>query len=126
MLSGTEIRDFSPPPGMKPPNRAVGFDMEAFPTAYEIEPSTSIQSAPDSIMAPSPVRRRSTRTRSNTFRTVDLTSRQPEWQPGQEPGLDPSRSDGGRSTGINLHEEYGENLSSNAKACRYHCHAECL
>ncbi|KAA8569007.1 hypothetical protein EYC84_007975 [Monilinia fructicola] len=103
-MSGTEVRDFSPT-GLSSPNRTVGFDLEAFPTAYELEPSTSIRSCPDSIMGESPIRRRTTRTRSNTFRTVDLTPRQPEWHPGQEPGLDPLKPDGGRSTGFNLHED---------------------
>ncbi|ESZ94886.1 hypothetical protein SBOR_4762 [Sclerotinia borealis F-4128] len=56
-------------------------------------------------MGQSPIRRRTTRSRSNTFRTVDVSPRQPEWHPGQEPGLDPSKADGGRSTGINLHED---------------------
>lgn len=52
-----------------------------------------------------PVRRRTTRSRSNTFLTVDISPRQPEWHPGQEPGLDVSKPDGGRTTGLNLHEE---------------------
>lgn len=70
--------------------------------ADELEPSTSIQTCSDSVMGQPPIRRRS---RSNTFRTVDNTPRRPEWHPGQEPGLDPSKPDGGRSTGFNLHEE---------------------
>ncbi|CAD6443736.1 45e5dab3-edc8-44a2-a22d-f0cfdc7aba7a [Sclerotinia trifoliorum] len=103
-MTEPEVRDFSPG-GMSSPSRAVGFDLEAFPSAYDLEPLTQSQSSPDSIMGQSPLRRRTTRSRSNTFRTVDISPRQPEWHPGQEPGLDPSKPDGGRTTGFNLHEE---------------------
>ncbi|RDL39758.1 Uncharacterized protein BP5553_04098 [Venustampulla echinocandica] len=47
-------------------------------------------------------------TRSNTiqeFPGIDATSPQPDWQPGQEPGLDPSKPNGGRSQLPTLHEE---------------------
>jgi Mg2+ and Co2+ transporter CorA len=40
-----------------------------------------------------------------TFRTVDVAPSRPNWHPGQEPGLDPTKLNGGRPQTPNLHEE---------------------
>ncbi|PMD41351.1 cora family metal ion transporter-like protein [Hyaloscypha variabilis F] len=52
------------------------------------------------------LRRRQTRANTGlTFRTVDATPLRPSWHPGQEPGLDPSKPNGGRPHTPDLHEE---------------------
>ncbi|KAH8790624.1 cora family metal ion transporter-like protein [Hyaloscypha finlandica] len=52
------------------------------------------------------LRRRQTRANTGlTFRTVDVAPSRPNWHPGQEPGLDPSKPNGGRPQTPNLHEE---------------------
>ncbi|KAG9231226.1 cora family metal ion transporter-like protein [Amylocarpus encephaloides] len=54
---------------------------------------------------PSPILKRR-QTRSNTVQTFHtLEEARPSWHPGQEPGLDPSKPNGGRSTTPTLHEE---------------------
>ncbi|KAH7377564.1 cora family metal ion transporter-like protein [Cadophora sp. MPI-SDFR-AT-0126] len=48
------------------------------------------------------------RNRSNTAKsiaTVDVPSMQPNWQAGQEPGLDPSKTNGGRNELPTFHEQ---------------------
>ncbi|KAL3423222.1 putative CorA family metal ion transporter [Phlyctema vagabunda] len=45
------------------------------------------------------------RTRTNTFKTVDTAAFRPNWAPGQEPGLDPSKPNGGRAETVTLHEQ---------------------
>ncbi|CAG8981172.1 hypothetical protein HYALB_00013584 [Hymenoscyphus albidus] len=46
------------------------------------------------------------RTRSNTVNTFQtIEEARPSWHPGQEPGLDPSKPNGGRSQTPTLHEE---------------------
>lgn len=47
-------------------------------------------------------------TRSNTVKTftsIDASTTRPNWHPGQEPGLDPSKPNGGRSQIPTLHED---------------------
>ncbi|KAM3066626.1 hypothetical protein ACMFMG_002340 [Clarireedia jacksonii] len=105
-MSEPDRRDFSPSP-VSSPTRNVGFDLESLPTApaHELHPIQTNLSSSSSKRGPSPSLRRRT-TRSNTFRTVDIAPRRrPEWHPGQEPGLDPLKPDGGRSTAPLLHEE---------------------
>ncbi|RDW88676.1 hypothetical protein BP6252_00708 [Coleophoma cylindrospora] len=45
------------------------------------------------------------RTRNSTFKTVDVAAFRPNWAPGQEPGLDPSKLNGGREHTPTLHEQ---------------------
>ena len=50
--------------------------------------------------------RRKTRVEtSQTNRTVNETHGRPDWHPGQEPGLDPSKENGGRPDVPSLHAE---------------------
>ncbi|TGO21608.1 hypothetical protein BPAE_0210g00130 [Botrytis paeoniae] len=100
-----EIRDFSPG-GIDSSSRTARFESEPFPRlSHELEPTMSTQSVPDSMAGQSPIRRRANRSRTNTFPTVDVSPSQPEWHPGQEPGLDPSKPYGGRTASFNLHED---------------------
>ena len=65
----------------------------------------SIYSKPDnSNLPPSPILKRRV-PRSNIFKTVNEHLTQLNWHPGQEPGLDPSKSNGGRHHIPTLHEE---------------------
>jgi hypothetical protein len=105
-----DTRDFSPTSAVSSPTHHVNFDLEAgHSTSQDASThkgtSPSIRSDPDiSKMPPDPiVRRRQTRT--NTFRTVNETPLRPNWHPGQEPGLDPSKPNGGRPQTPTLHEE---------------------
>jgi hypothetical protein len=63
----------------------------------QIEPDAS-----SSNVAPLLKRRQ---TRASTFRAVDTYSIRPGWRAGQEPGLDPSKPDGGRSRQPTLHAD---------------------
>lgn len=69
--------------------------------------TTSPTQAPYNSMSPNTGFRRRM-SRSNTFRTVeefeDFES-QPGWRPGAEPGIDPSKPDGGQETVPDLHAE---------------------
>ncbi|KAI1658265.1 hypothetical protein F4813DRAFT_59736 [Daldinia decipiens] len=71
--------------------------------------STPRQSAENNLPPVSPIsafRRRMTR--SNTFLTVEEFEEfesQPGWKPGAEPGVDPSKPDGGQETVPTLHAE---------------------
>jgi len=66
--------------------------------------STSIESDPGASKIPiSPILKRRM-TRSATVTTFK-TQKSPTWHPGQEPGLDPSKPNGGRSQSPMLHEE---------------------
>ncbi|KAH9899003.1 hypothetical protein F4778DRAFT_741885 [Xylariomycetidae sp. FL2044] len=74
-----------------------------------INTAIPLQSAPHlSPLSPTPNTRRRA-SRSNTFRTVDdyedfeHFEKRPNWKPGEEPGIDPSRPDGGRGTIPDLH-----------------------
>ncbi|KUJ22553.1 uncharacterized protein LY89DRAFT_575344 [Mollisia scopiformis] len=52
------------------------------------------------------LRRRQTRTNYDSrFRTIDTTPLRPSWRPGQEPGIDPSKPNGGRSQAPMLHQQ---------------------
>jgi Mg2+ and Co2+ transporter CorA len=92
-----------------PETHNVQFDLETGQSSntsgYLKPPST--RSDPEPEFTPSPILKRR-RTRSNTvtsFRTLDKATRRPNWHPGQEPGLDPSKPNGGRSQTPTLHED---------------------
>jgi hypothetical protein len=93
---------------MSSPTR-VNFDVEAgkSPITSNGHKSDSTSSDPDG--APplaSILKRRQTRVNTGmTSRTVDFTPLRPAWHPGQEPGLDPSKPNGGRPHTPDLHEE---------------------
>ncbi|KAH8801592.1 cora family metal ion transporter-like protein [Xylogone sp. PMI_703] len=69
----------------------------------------TVQSNPegDQLVSPSMfIKRRLTRSGTvKTFSTVDHTPMEPSWHPGQEPGLDPLKPNGGRHQTPMLHEE---------------------
>jgi hypothetical protein len=73
----------------------------------------SMHSAPDHDVSKIPIapinfmKRRATRSATvKTFKSSATTaSSRPQWGPGQEPGLDPSKLNGGRSQTPMLHEE---------------------
>lgn len=108
-----DIRDFSPT--ATSPTRAVHYDPEAggqgLSPDHDLSTSSgkppSIRSEPDASKIPNApiLKRRQTRTSTaRTFRTVDVTDSRPNWHPGQEPGLDPSKPNGGRPQTPTLHE----------------------
>lgn len=98
---------------MPPPSGHVNCDLEAGqPAADNLDgkqPVSPIQceaNGTETPQVPPTLKRRMTR--SNTiqeFPGIDATQPQPDWQPGQEPGLDPSKPYGGRSQLPNLQEE---------------------
>lgn len=50
------------------------------------------------------LKRRQTRTNTaKSFKTIDGNASRPNWHPGQEPGLDPSKPNGGRAQIPTLH-----------------------
>lgn len=109
-----DTKDFSVNTKMSSPTR-VNFDIEAARTSGTagsqgpLYRSPSIQSDRiNSPTSPSSIKRRRTRTmtsRSKTFSTVNIAEAKPGWHPGQEPGLDPQRENGGRPSTPDLHEE---------------------
>lgn len=107
-----DARDFSPHPTMSSPTH-VNFDVEAGFNAgtnggHTHHKPSSIRSEPEeSKIDPSPIiKRRQTRANTaKTFTTIDASSSRPSWHPGQEPGLDPSKVNGGRTQTPTLHEE---------------------
>lgn len=67
--------------------------------------AASIRSDPEPIPF-TPILTRSNRSATmQTFRTVDAVSLRPNWRAGQEPGLDPSKPNGGMSESLLLHAE---------------------
>ncbi len=119
-VPGPDVRDFSPSsPTAVPPPVHVNFDLEdgqprpptasSPPNTSNGQPrrSTSIQSDPEIGIVPSPTMLRR-RTRANTTKSmaaVDFIPLRPHWQAGQEPGLDPSKPNGGRAQTPTFHEE---------------------
>ena len=103
----SDTRDFSTSPTMNSPSH-VAFDIES-----GMRPSINTsRHKPSSIRSDldggplSPILRRR-QTRANTglsFKTVDNTPLRPNWHPGQEPGLDPSKPNGGRPHTPDLNE----------------------
>ncbi|PVH73643.1 cora family metal ion transporter-like protein [Cadophora sp. DSE1049] len=51
------------------------------------------------------LRRRNRANTAKSFATVDITPMRPNWQAGQEPGLDPSKPNGGRTEVPTFHEQ---------------------
>jgi hypothetical protein len=108
LFNMSDTRDFSTSPMPAGPTH-VNFDVEPGnrpSTSHNRHKPGSIHSDPDGA-PPSPMlRRRQTRANTGlTFRTVDVAPSRPNWHPGQEPGLDPSKPNGGRPQTPNLHEE---------------------
>lgn len=122
----SDSRDFSPLSTASSPTHNVAFDLESGQstshdaTNEKAAAARAPRSEPDISHLPTdPVlKRRQTRANtSQTFRTVGTNSLRPNWHPGQEPGLDPSKPNGGRSTIPTLHEncqitvvDYSENF----------------
>jgi hypothetical protein len=95
-------------------SRAVHYDLEAAPSKSldsserPLETRHTFSSEPNlENPAVAPIlKRRSTRaSTTRTFRAVNAYPLHPNWQPGQEPGLDPSKPNGGRATLPTLHAE---------------------
>jgi hypothetical protein len=106
-LSLSDARDFSAPSAMSIPTH-VNFDVEAAKssTSTGLHKSGSIHSDPDRVPVSPILKRRQTRANTGlSFKTVDVSPLRPAWQPGQEPGLDPSKPNGGRPHTPDLHEE---------------------
>jgi Mg2+ and Co2+ transporter CorA len=105
-----DTRDFSPHTKMSSPTH-VNFDVEAALTSGTTAgqnasySSPSIRSEPDTKDFSPIMKRRQTRTNtSKTFSTVNVAEARPSWHPGQEPGLDPQRENGGRPSTPTFHE----------------------
>ncbi len=108
----SDSRDSSRDTAMSSPTH-VNFDVEVgkSPTSSNAPryKAPSIRSEPDISDTIAPIlKRRQTRANTSISRTVtsfDAASSRPSWHPGQEPGLDPNKANGGRSTIPTLHEE---------------------
>ncbi|TVY90283.1 hypothetical protein LAWI1_G005332, partial [Lachnellula willkommii] len=104
-------KDFQPSSTVSSPTRSTHFDVEAeaglSPSSRPPRQSEARSEGSGSNLGSSPfVKRRPTR--SNTVKTlasIDASTTRPNWHPGQEPGLDPSKPNGGRSQIPTLHEE---------------------
>ena len=104
----SDRKDFSPSAMSSPTHHThnVQFDLETgrSPTATEYLRPPSIRSDPEpehSTALPAPILKRyGSRSRSMTvtsFKDLDKSTLRPNWHPGQEPGLDPSKPNGGRA-----------------------------
>lgn len=89
----------------------VSFDLEAArsgttATGFSNDvKSPSIHSEPELSQSPTSIKRRQTR-KLTKCATIDEHPSRPNWRPGQEPGLDPSKPNGGRpSEQPTRHEE---------------------
>ncbi len=91
---------------LSPTGHHVDFDLEGGRSSINDGHSSShsIRSEPDLDRTPSSILRRRG-TRLNAFRTVETTPLHPNWRPGQEPGLDPLKKNGGREQTPEIHEE---------------------
>jgi len=99
-----DTKDFA---GRSPTSPAhVNFDVEAGQsTTTDTAQHHSLPFTSSDIDSPY-LKRRQTRTNtSKSFKTVDENALRPSWHPGQEPGLDPSKPNGGRAQIPTLHEE---------------------
>jgi len=101
----TDPQDFSP---NKPtsPSRAVQYDPEAAQSQspdsshHVLQMRHTFHSERDisNANAAPILKRRQTRSSTiNTYRAVNAYPLRPNWHPGQEPGLDPSKPNGGRA-----------------------------
>lgn len=107
----TESRPQSSPPS---PTRGVHYDLEAgqgesidspqrpFQTHHTFQSELDVS---DTNPAPILKRRQTRASTTHTFRTVHDFPSWPHWQPGQEPGLDPSKPNGGRAQTPAIHAE---------------------
>ncbi|KAK0123672.1 hypothetical protein ONS95_008684 [Cadophora gregata] len=112
------VRDFSDDPTVESVTSPthVNFDLEAGegePRPHtgtnddKLRRSTSVTSDPTMGITQSPtmLRRRNRANTAKSFATVDVTPMRPNWQAGQEPGLDPSKPNGGRTEVPTFHEQ---------------------
>jgi Mg2+ and Co2+ transporter CorA len=103
---------------MSSPTHHVNFDLETGQSPRPVtaashsqhDSATSIHSesgAPKNPIPQAPIlKRRQTRaTTTLSFKAVDASRSRKDWHPGQEPGLDPSKPNGGRPQTPTLHEE---------------------
>ncbi|KAK2627363.1 hypothetical protein QTJ16_003329 [Diplocarpon rosae] len=119
-LPETQVRDFSAvPPAVgsgAPSETHVNFDPSRPSPPTTTRPaegdgmprrSTSVHSDPEIGLAPSPtmLRRRNRANTAKTMAAIDFMPIRPHWQAGQEPGLDPSKPNGGRAQLPTFHEE---------------------
>ena len=109
----TDSQDFSfrTPPS---PSRAVHYDLEEARSQsldmshHDFQTKHTFQSEPDisNANAAPILKRRQTRASTiNTYRAVNAYPIRPNWHPGQEPGLDPSKPNGGRAHLPTLHAD---------------------
>ncbi|TVY49059.1 Cobalt/magnesium transport protein [Lachnellula occidentalis] len=104
-------KDFQPPATMSSPTLSTHFDLEAeaglSPASRPHRQSEARSEGSGSNLGSSPyMKRRPTRSNTvKTFASIDASTTRPNWHPGQEPGLDPSKPNGGRSQIPTLHEE---------------------
>ncbi|RFU31777.1 hypothetical protein B7463_g4562, partial [Scytalidium lignicola] len=112
MLSNIHDYAENSAPPTSSPTHQVHYDLDgeqARSTAlHQLPRLQTIQSDPDGadISPEMFIKRRLTRSGTvKTFRTVDRTPLEPNWHPGQEPGLDPLKPNGGRHQMPMLHEE---------------------
>jgi len=101
----TDSQDFSSTTPASPA-RAVHYDLEAGRSEsldlshHALQTRHTFQSQPE-ISNPNAapiLKRRQTRSSTiNTYRAINAYPPQPNWQPGQEPGLDPSKPNGVRA-----------------------------
>ena len=106
-VGDTEVKDFSPDSTIADCPPHVHYDVEATAGAEPVlARTTSAQSHDTSNLPSSPIlKRRRTRVGTEKSFREDISSSRTEWQPGQEPGLDPSKDNGGRATTPTLHQE---------------------
>jgi hypothetical protein len=121
---------YVPPSEMSATHPHAHFDLEAGVGTTDYAPGTSpnhsnttarhsTQSVPDHDVSKIPIapiilKRRATRaataqsngtTTGRTLKTVNESSKDKSWKVGQEPGLDPSKPNGGRQQSPQIHEE---------------------
>jgi hypothetical protein len=105
-------KDFEPSSTMSSPTPRAHFDLEAglSPSGrpHRTSEARSTRSEASGLNPGPPLFMKRRPTRSNTvktFATLDPSTPRPNWHPGQEPGLDPSKPNGGRAQTPTLHEE---------------------
>lgn len=109
----TDPQDYSPGASTSP-SPAVHYDPEATRSQSPdlshrvLQTRHTFQSEPDisnANTAPILKRRQTRASTINTYRAVNAYPLRPNWQPGQEPGLDPSKPNGGRAQLPTLHAD---------------------
>ena len=81
----------------------VRYDAEAGMQVHDFQ--TPERAATASTLSPSIIRKRVRTDTVKTFTTVQESPLRPNWHPGQEPGLDTSKPNGGRAQTPTLHED---------------------